>query len=456
MSCLNAKGDALESSDTSVILKKRLEWFQDLKFGLFIAFGPYNMWTGGDIPWILNTDPAGTDPHRGDRMSPNWDFDIKVLRNGYWNMNQGFYPRHFDAEQWAQIAKDAGMKYLVFYTKHHDGFNMYDTQLSDYKITSPDCPYSDHPNPDITARLCEAFRKEGFGIGFCHSYADWHSPLYWNPNMPILNRHYNYDINKDPERWQKFVDFLHGQVRELMTGYGKVDILWLDGGWDKKDMQVEKMVEIARSHQPELIVVSRGGNIHQDYKTPERRVPEKPLGEPWETWWTMGDNSGQKSWWVMGDNSTPELIHLLVDIVCKGGNLLLHALVNSDGTIISSCVERLKEMGEWMRVNGEAIYGTRMHTQYRDGNICYTKKGNYVYAIYLDNPQDASKPKGLPALVVIRHVKPAPGTKIHLLGVDEPVKWRLVNDAVEISIPNSVSKSLPCKYAYSFRIQINP
>ncbi|MEX1239351.1 MAG: alpha-L-fucosidase [Cyclobacteriaceae bacterium] len=438
---LNTKSDALHNPDTSIILKQRLEWFQDQKFGLFTTLGISKLW--GASPWILNTDPAGTDPHRGDPMGPNWDFDIKILRSAYWDLIRGFYPRHFDAEEWARIAKEAGMKYYVFYTKHHDGFNMYDTQLSEYKVTSPACPYSDHPNPDITARLCEAFRKEGFGIGLCHSYSDWHSPFYWNPNFPVLNRHYNYDIKKDPERWQKFVDFLHGQIRELMSGYGKIDILWLDGGWDKRDMQVGKMVEIARSYQPELIVVSRGGNIHEDYKTPEKRVPPKPLGEPWETWWSMRDDSAQ------------ELIHLLVDIVCKGGNLLLSAAVTSDGKITPSCEERLKQMGGWLKVNGDAIYGTRMYSQYRDGNVCYTKKGNYVYAIFLEDTQDPIKARGLPTRVTIKHIRPVAGSKIFLLGVEEPLKWQAGDNGVTITVPGSVINSPPCKYAYSFRLQVS-
>ncbi|MEX1239350.1 MAG: alpha-L-fucosidase [Cyclobacteriaceae bacterium] len=437
-----AKSDGLNNvSDTSGILQKRLEWFQDQKFGVFTSLGIRQLW--GTSPWILNVDPSGTDPMGRDSRRPNWDFDMGVLRKGYWNLIKGFYPRHFDAEEWSRIIKDAGAKYAAFYCKHHDGFSMFDTQLSDFKITSPECPYSDHPNPDVTARLCDAFRQAGLGVTLIFSYSDWHSPYYWSPNAPVLNRHYNYDINKEPERWQKFVDFLHGQIRELMTGYGKIDILWLDGGWDKKDMQVGKMVEMARSHQLELIVVSRGGNVHEDFKTPENRVPPKPLGGPWETFWSMGDDT------------TQELIHLLVDIVCKGGNLLLSAALNSDGTITPSCVERLKQMGEWLKANGEAIYGTRMYSQYRDANICYTQKGNYVYAIYLDEARDSVEQSTLPAQVTIKHIRPIPGSKIFLLGVEEPLKWKASGGGITITVPGAVMKSPPARYAYSFRVQVS-
>ncbi|MEX1241247.1 MAG: alpha-L-fucosidase [Cyclobacteriaceae bacterium] len=461
--CPEAVGQSTTGSESyrsGTVLEKRLEWFQDQKFGLFISFG---IWGEGvfSTPWQLSLDHLAANKGK----VPGWDYDINAYRNAYWNLSKVFYPYKFDAEEWARIAKDAGTKYFIFYTKHHDGFNMYDTRLSDYKITSPDCPYADHPNPDYSARLFEACRKEGLAVGACHSFSDWHSPFYWKPNSPAPDRYENYDADKEPERWQKFVDFFHGQIQELMTRYGRIDILWLDGGWSlhynrqgqkgagesmhvrMQDMQMDRLVDMARGYQPELIVVERGGaragSKHENYKTPERRVPEEPLGEPWETWWAMGDDSSQ------------ELLHMLVDIVSKGGNLLLCPAVTAAGMIDPSCVERLKEMGEWLRINSDAIYGTRMYSRYRDGNVCYTKKGGHVYAIYLGQAQASKMRAGLPPRVIIKHVKPVAGSKIYLLGVNEPLKWRSVGDAIEITIPEPVTRSAPCKYAYSFRIQVS-
>lgn len=354
---------------------------------------------------------------------------------------------------------------------------MYDTRLSEYKITSPDCPYSDHPNPDYAARLFKACRKEGLAVGPCHSIADWHSPFYWKPDTPCPDRYENYDADKEPEIWQKFVEFFHGQMRELATNYGKIDILWLDGGWSihydrrivqelgemnpkridagvsmhyrKQDLQMDRMVEMARSYQPELIVVERGGlragSMHENYLTPERKVPDEPLDKPWETWWSMRDS----------DFSARKLVHLLADIVCKGGNLLLYAPVTGDGRITPSAVECLNEMGAWLVVNGEAIYGTRLYSKsrFRDENICYTRKGNYVYAIYLDEQQGIGNRNVLPNRIHLKHVRPDPGSEVFLIGVEEPFAWEAESDGVTISVPSSVIQSPPCNYAYCFRIR---
>ncbi|MFC2087374.1 alpha-L-fucosidase [Bacteroidota bacterium] len=445
------------------VLEKRLEWFQDQKFGLLMALGLWSQWQIGG-PWVVSNPPKrGVDKygaydgldlkeedHQKSGESAYWNYDM--YRKAYWDLIKVFYPYNFDAQDWATIAEKAGAKYFIFYTKHHDGFCLYDTKLTDFKVTSPECPYSDHPNPDITARLFDAFREKGFGIGVYYSYSDWHSPYYWKPGIPIsedtrVNRHFNYDIEAEPEHWQMFVNFYQGQIRELMSGYGHVDILWLDGGWDKKYMEVDKMVEMARSYHPELIVVSRGGNIHQDIKTPEGRIPDKPLGVPWETVWLVGNKTGK------------DLVHILTDIVCKGGCFLIDMqnVPLSDGRLDPAVVKSLLQTGKWLEVNGEAIYGTRLYSMehFREGNICYTKKGKYAYAIYLDESENAETEAEIPEEVLIKHVKPVAGSKVYMLGVDKPLKYSETTGGIKIDIPNSVIQSPPCKYAYSFRIQIS-
>lgn len=207
------------------------------------------------------------------------------------------------------------MKYMVFTTKHHDGFNMFDTKYSDYKVTDKDCPFSSNPKSNIAKEVFNAFRNENLMIGAYFSKPDWHNENYWDPYFPPFDRNVNYDPTLYPEKWKKYVDFTHNQILELLTDYGKVDILWLDGGWVRKrdqqnikenyeekfteneskngfikhrvveqDVKMDELVAEARQKQPGLIVVDRA--VHgknQNYLTPENRVPEKHyliLGNP--------------------------------------------------------------------------------------------------------------------------------------------------------------------------------
>ncbi len=364
----------------------------------------------------------------------------------------------FDPFEWAEAAKNAGMKYFIFTTKHHDGFSMYDTKLSDYKVTGPDCPYSKHPQPDITGRLFEAFRRQGLAIGAYYSKADWHSPFYWKPDSPAPDRNVNYDVAAEPERWQRFVDFVHGQIEELVTRYGKIDILWLDAGWVRKerkgqDLEMPGLARMARSHQPGLIVVNRAvGDAFEDYKTPEKQIPDRPLDGPWETCMTMGDFWSFKPY--DDYKSVKVLIHMLVDVVAKGGNFLLNVGPMQNGKLPPPAVERMQAIGEWMRINGEAIYGTRPVAPYKEGNICLTKKGDAVYALYLNDACDENTGAGkLPGEVVLKSVRPAAGSDVRLLGYDEPLKWESGTEGTIIRIPHTLAQKPPCGYAYVFKME---
>ena len=241
----------------------------------------------------------------------------------------------FNPEYWADLAKEAGMKYFVFTTKHHDGFCMWDTRETDYKITSEECPFHTAPNADIVKELFRAFGERDFMIGAYFSKPDWNSPYYWSDRWQHGDRNVNYKIKDHPWMWEKFCDFTYNQVKELMTGYGNVDIIWLDGGWVAQenrgqDIKMDRIVDMARGYQPGLIVVDRWvGGKYENYRTPEQKIPEKPWDYPWETCMTMANQWS----YLPGDKykSTRELVHYLVDIVSKGGNFLLNVGVDGNG-----------------------------------------------------------------------------------------------------------------------------
>ncbi len=236
-----------------------------------------------------------------------------------------------------------------------------------------------------------------------------------------------------------------------MTGYGPIDILWLDAGQvrpPQQDIQMERLAAMARSHQPRLLMVDRTvGGRFENYRTPEQEVPAKPLPYAWETCMTMGDQWSFKP----DDNykSTHKLIHLLVDIVGKGGNFLLNVGPQPDGELPAAAVERLREIGAWLDINGAAIYGTRPIAPYKDGPVVFTRKGKSVFAVYL-TPTEA---QGLPARVTFHGLQPAAGSKVRLLGTKEPLNWQVSGEGItNITVPPAVIQSPPCRHAFVFQL----
>jgi alpha-L-fucosidase len=448
--------------ETDPLVLEKLEWWQDLKLGLLMHWGPYSQW-GIVESWSLCSEDVGWCRRSMD--------DYDEYKRAYEALQKTFNPTDFDPQRWARAAHEAGMRYVVFTTKHHDGFSMFDTRLTDYRITSPNTPFGSHPRANVTREIFDAFRAHGFMVGAYFSKPDWHSDDYWWPYFATPDRNPNYDLSRYPERWQRFVDFTHGQIDELMSDYGPVDILWLDGGWVQKltpeevdafmrrpdnsqvrvqsqDIDMPRLVAQAREKQPGLIVVDRAvPGPYQNYLTPEARVPDEALPFPWEVPMPMAG-----SWsYVPADRYKPArvLVHMLVDVVAKGGNLLLNIGPGPDGRWHDEAYERLEALGAWMDVNGEAIYGTRAMEPYRDGKIRLTRAPDgAAYAVYLADEGETS----LPTYVSMTTVRPAPGATVTLLGAEPALDWEAAGTGFVVRIPEELRDEPPAEHAWAFRL----
>ena len=431
-------------SESEPWLEERLEWFQDLKFGFMMHWAPYSQW-GCIESWPLVEEDKWARPDDLKAWTERGR-DMERFKADYWKLPLTFNPVKFDPNQWALAAKAAGMRYVVFTTKHHDGFSMFDTRLTDFRITGPEVPFHANARSNVVREVFQAFREQGFGIGAYFSKADWHSPYYWSPDASARTRNPNYDTAAQPDKWARFVSFTHGQIEELMTGYGPIDILWLDAGQVRpptQDIKMDQLVAMARSHQPRLIVVDRTvAGRYENYRTPEQEVPEKPLPYVWETCMTMGDQ-----WSFKPDDkykSTHKLIHLLVDIVGKGGNLLLNVGPQPDGQLPAAALERMQQIGAWLKVNGEAIYGTRPIPPYKENSVVFTQGKEAAYAIFLSASEDA----GLPAEIELSGLKPKPGSTVQLLGFKTALKWSVSPDGKAVVQTGSVSRDFRGRHAF--------
>ena len=332
--------------------------WKDMRFGLFVHWGPVSL-KGTEIGWSRGGERRG---RGGTGTIPAEEYD---------NLYKTFDPVKFDAAEWVEIAKAAGMKYIVFTSKHHDGFSMFDSGATDYKITSPESPFG----RDIAKELADACHEGGLKLGYYYSPVDWYHP----------------DYRTDSHK--KYINFMHKQVTELCTNYGTLDILWFDGlqihpmsgsgGEDQydplwaRDWDSYRLFYKIRQLQPNIIINNRGG-LEGDFDTPEQHVGFYQLGRAWESCITIC-----RQWaWKPDDRmkSLEECIQTLVTCAGGDGNFLLNVGPMPSGEIEPRQVERLKEIGAWLGKNGESIYGTRGGPVAPKSWGVTTQKGSTVYA----------------------------------------------------------------------------
>ena len=440
------------------LVQAKLAQWGKIKFGLLMHWGTYSQW-GVVESWSLCPEDEGWTVRKGP-YAKDW-FSYK---QAYENLQTTFNPIKFNPEKWALAAKNAGMKYVVFTTKHHDGFNMFDTKQSDYKITGTNSPFANNPKANVAKEIFNAFRDQGFMTGAYFSKPDWNTPDYWWKYFPPKDRNVSYDPKKYPEKWESFKKFTYNQIEELMSDYGKIDILWLDGGWVRPFSSVDTSVEwqrtikhnqdidmgniarMARTHQPGLLVVDR--TVHGEYEnyvTPEQQVPATYLPYPWESCMTLGN-----SWsYVPNDEykSARKVIHLLTEIVSKNGNLLLNIGPAPDGEWDPNAYARLEDIGKWIQVNGEAIYDAEADASLPgQGKWVFTKKQDCIYAIY----QLAAK-EAISEIYKLNINTASPIKKIQILGTDQKIIFKQASTNLSIFTP--VKKLNANTEALVFKIQ---
>ena len=387
----------------------RMAWWREARFGMFIHWGAYAV-------------PAGV--YKGERTPGIGEWIMSRSRvpvPEYEAWARAFDPVKFDADAWVRVAKGAGMKYIIITSKHHDGFAIFDSKVSGYDIVDA-TPYG----RDAIRALAAAARRAGMRFGVYYSIMDWHHPDAQAPNFPD----YNSRTKTNPNFGRYVEAYMKPQLRELLTQYPEIDVLWFDGEWipDWSDERGRELSAWLRAIRPSLIINNRVGHSRQgmagmsanrdapgDFGTPEQQVPPEGLpGIDWETCMTMNETWGFKAF---DDNwkDARTLVRTLVDVASKGGNFLLNVGPTAEGVIPEPSVSRLREMGDWMRTNGEAIYGTTVSPYGQPAWGRYTAKGRTVYAHVFDWPKA--------------------GTRLELTGVKEkPSRAYLLADGKPLAV----------------------
>jgi alpha-L-fucosidase len=359
------------------------DWFDTARFGMFVHWS-HCCQLGCDLSWPMVGGPG----------IPGVDIPV-VPVDTYHAGADTFCPEPGAARRWMALARQAGMGYAVLTTKHHDGFALWPTELTDWSIART--PYGG----DLVAEFVDAARAEGLGVGFYFSLPDWHHPDY--PAVTDEDRPYRWMFGRrsPPEEWERFVGVLFGQVRELLTNYGKIDVLWWDLGFERTadEWRAGELEAMCRELQPGILLNDRLLMTGGDIETPEQFIPPVPPGRRWETCMTMNDSWG----YVPRDDryKTPRsLVHSLCEVAGRGGNLLLNVSPGPSGELPPEQVERLEAIGAWMGGHGRSIVGTVPGLEPWQWYGPSTRAGDHVYCHLVARPYDTVAVRGL----AVRHV----------------------------------------------------
>lgn len=361
-------------------IMNRTKWFMHDRFGMFIHWGLYSIPARGE--WVLSNE--------------------KMEMEQYTKYFEQFNPSNYDLTKWAKLAKRAGMKYAVLTAKHHDGFCLFDSQLTDWKSTNTPL------GKDIVRDFLEAFRAEGIKVGLYYSLLDWHHPDYPKYSDEAHPRRGDERYKDEIINFDNYLDYMHGQIEELVTNYGKLDIMWFDYSYGEmrgEKWRATKLIEMVRSHQPDIIIDNRletaadnHGSIKSDnplpysgdFACPEQIIPPEGVTDihgasvPWELCVTLNNHWG----YCKADTnykSSKLLIRTLVECVSKGGNMMLNVGPDAEGRIPDESARILMEIGEWLSRNSESIYGCGIASISKPEWGRYTQNGSKLYAhVYED------------------------------------------------------------------------
>lgn len=331
---------------------KRMEWYKDARFGMFIHWGLYSIPARGE--WIRSYE--------------------RITKEDYMQYFDEFNPTDYDPRDWARAAKEAGMKYVVLTAKHHDGFCLFDSKYTDFKSTNTKC------GRDLVAEYVEAVRAEGLKVGLYFTLIDWYHEDYPHYSDKIHPMRENPDYKDDNRHFENYVEYMHNQIREICTNYGKIDLMWFDFSYDDMEgekWQATKLINMVRELQPDVIIDNRlevnsegcsslakcdPKPYHGDFVTPEQMIPPNGIQDVegndmvWEACVTMNNNWGYHATDRFFKPASM-LIKKLVECVSKGGNMILNVGPDAKGRIPDESMKILRDIGTWMKKNGDSIYG---------------------------------------------------------------------------------------------------